>query len=115
MKDEKGYGKLARFMSENQHVIVKQYGNLAVRDLLYQQAEICQLEHEYDSIARKDAEEKDERQYYDRHWWFLEASKERGFHGEQWDCALKIRRRLGEYRMADSLFQKILLGHVWLY
>lgn len=95
----KGYTKLAGFMTEKHHTVVKKYQHLAVRDLLYLQAEICHLEHEYDLIAKRDECRDDERQYYDREWWYLENSKSRGFDSEQWAMALKIREKLREYCM----------------
>jgi hypothetical protein len=94
-----GYSKLAVFMAEKRHAMVRKYHHLAIRDLLYLQAEICYLEHEYDLISKRDASEKDERQYYNREWWFLENSKCRGFDGEQWAMAMKIREKLREYCM----------------
>jgi hypothetical protein len=94
-----GYTKLASFMAEKEHTFVRKYHHLAIRDLLYLQAEICNLEYEYDLIAKRDASVEDERQYYDREWWYLEKSKSRGFDGEQWEKALEIRSKLREYCM----------------
>jgi hypothetical protein len=92
-----GYTKLATFMVEKHHPILKKHQYLAVRDLLYLQAELCELEFKYDSIAKNDALEEDERQYYDRDWLHMETSQQRGFGGEQWAIALAIRQKLREY------------------
>jgi len=92
-----GYTKLATFMVEKHHPILKKHQSLAVRDLLYLQAELCELEFKYNSIAKKDSLEQDERQYYDRDWLHLETSQQRGFGGEQWTLALAIRHKLREY------------------
>jgi hypothetical protein len=94
-------------MAEKQHTILKKYHHLALRDLLYQQAELCHLEYEHDLIIEKDASQGDERQYYDREWWYLEQSRTRGFHGEQWQSALKIRHKLKEYCMMTTIFQTV--------
>jgi hypothetical protein len=92
-----GYTKLATFMVEKHHPILKKYQSLAVRDLLYLQAELSELEFRHNSIVKKDAFEEDERQYYDRDWIHLKTSHERGFGGEQWELALAIRQKLREY------------------
>jgi hypothetical protein len=92
-----GYTKLASFMIEKHHPILRKYRHLAVRDLLYLQAELCHLEYKYDSVAKKDAAVGDERQYYDRDWLHLEKSECRGFGGEQWTAAVEIRAKLREY------------------
>jgi hypothetical protein len=98
-----GYTKLATFMVEKHHPILKKHRSLAVRDLLYLQAELSELEFKYNSIAKKDALEEDERQYYDRDWLHLQTSQGRGFGGEQWTLALAIREKLREYCESASL------------
>jgi hypothetical protein len=97
-----GYTKLATFMTQQHHPILKKHQSLAVRDLLYLQAELCDLEFKYNSIAKKDCLEKDERQYYDRDWLHLATSKGRDFGGEQWALAIAIREKLREYCMSLS-------------
>lgn len=92
-----GYTKLATFMTEKHHPILKKYQHLATRDLLYLQAELCDLDFKFNSIAKKDALEADERQYYDRDWLHLQSSNQRGFGGEQWSVALATRAKLREY------------------
>ena len=96
----KGYEKLASFMAESP--ILKKYQRLAVRDLLYLQAELCELDYKYQSIAKKNAAERDERKWYAVDWVLLEASVTRGTggdYGEQWRIALTIREKLREYCM----------------
>jgi hypothetical protein len=97
-----GYTKLATFMTGKHHPILKKHQSLAVRDLLYLQAELCELEFKYNSVAKKDALEKDERQYYDLDWLHLETSQRRGFGGEQWVIAIAIREKLREYCVSIS-------------
>ena len=92
-----GYIKLATFMTQKHHTIVRKYEHLAVRDLLYLQAELCHLNAEYATICQRDASEQDERQYYNREWWHLRSSESRGFGGEQWILASEIRAKLREY------------------
>jgi hypothetical protein len=92
-----GYTKLASFMAEKDHTLIRKYQHLAVRDLLYLQAEICQLESEYELVAKRDSTASDDRRYYDRDWFQLESSQRRDLGGEQWRLALDIRLKLREY------------------
>ncbi|KAK6860689.1 hypothetical protein PG995_004325 [Apiospora arundinis] len=87
----KGYPKLAKFMVEHDYAMIKQFRQLAVRDLLYQQAEICELELEFTKQGVDDANAQDDRKYYDREWWFLSQGEARGTGGEQWKLAVRIR------------------------
>lgn len=95
----KGYPKLAKFMVEHDYAMIKQFRQLAVRDLLYQQAEICELELEFTKQGVDDANAQDDRKYYDREWWFLSQGEARGTGGEQWKLAVRIREKLREYCM----------------
>lgn len=97
------YSKLARFMSEKHRPILRRFQHLAARDLLYRQAEICHLEARYETIAKEDSMEDDERSIYNLDWMFLESSKARGFGGAQWDLAMQIRKAMAEYRQAHAL------------
>jgi hypothetical protein len=100
---EKGYDKLASFMEDSP--ILKKYQRLAVRDLLYLQAELCHLEYEYQSIAKKNEAPTDERRWYALDWVFLEDQHTRGNGGEQarqWAIAIAIREKLREYCMFTS-------------
>jgi hypothetical protein len=96
-----GYLKLAQFMSNKNYAIFKQFHHLAIRDLLYLQAELVHLDHEYELAAEADrdlgGQNQDERQYYSRGWWYLSNSEGRGYGGEQWKIALEIRSKLREY------------------
>jgi hypothetical protein len=64
--------------------------------------ELCELDYKYQSIAKKNAAERDERKWYAVDWVLLEASVTRGTggdYGEQWRIALTIREKLREYCM----------------
>ncbi|KUJ17056.1 uncharacterized protein LY89DRAFT_718744 [Mollisia scopiformis] len=102
-----GYTKLAKFMTQKHHPILRKFQHLATRDLLYLQAELCELDFKHDTIAKKDALETDERQYYGRDWQYLESSNQRGFGGEQWAVALATRAKLREYYAALSQYSQI--------
>lgn len=91
-----GYTELASFMS-NDHAVFKGFRTLAIRDLLYLQAELVHLEHKYNEIAKSDERQHDERRNYGGQWYLLNSSKSRGFGGQQWELALTIRDRLREY------------------
>jgi len=97
----KGYPKLAAFMSDKRHTILRKYEHLAVQDLLFQQAQICQLEYEFESASKKDASQGDERQYYNRHWLYLRGSgdPECAMASDQWTIALQVREKLKDYCM----------------
>jgi len=111
-----GYSKLACFMAEKNHAIFRQFHHLAIRDLLYMQAELAHLAHEYDNASEADQvageQDQDERQHYRREWWHLSNSEKRGFGGQQWEIALQIRSKLKEYCMLISSFDSN--QHLWL-
>lgn len=93
-----GYTKLATFMTEKHHPILKKHQSLAARDLLYLQAELCELEHQYDTIAKQEnTDTHSERTFYDKDWLHLATSSQRGLGGERWAVALAIREKLQEY------------------
>jgi hypothetical protein len=93
-----GYTKLSAFMIEKHYPILRKFQHLAARDLLYLQAELCELEHQYNEVAISDAADKEsERQYYDRDWFHMATSQARNFDGKQWQIALKTRDKLREY------------------
>lgn len=102
-----GYTKLAQFIADQQYAIIRKFQHLAARDLLYLQAELVQLEIEYSDAAQLDRECDDERKFYDREWWHLSNSKRRGFKGEQWDLALKIRAKLREYYQSAEQYSRV--------
>ncbi|KAK8121771.1 hypothetical protein PG984_010441 [Apiospora sp. TS-2023a] len=92
----RGYPKLADFMVEHDHVMLRQFRQLAVRDLLYLQAEICELEHDLIKQRADDANASGERQYYDCDWWRLHQGETRMTGGEQWKLVLQVRAKLQE-------------------
>ena len=84
-------------MVEHDYTILRQVRKLAVRDLLYMQAEICELEYGLRDQVILDANASDERRFYDREWWRLHQGKRRGFDGKQWKLVLRVRAKLREY------------------
>jgi hypothetical protein len=93
-----GYRKLATFMVEEDHPILRKYEQLAARDLLLLQAELSHLEHRYCLAEKNDSEQQDERALYNLDWELMHTSHLRGFNGEQWNISLEIRAKLREYR-----------------
>lgn len=93
----RGYRQLARFMVARGHVMLKQYRDLAVQDLLYLQAELCDLQYDHAQQALADSQQQDFRRVYDREWWHLQSDVSRGGDGKQWQLALQIRSKLREY------------------
>ncbi|KAK8133176.1 hypothetical protein PG999_001349 [Apiospora kogelbergensis] len=104
----RGYPKLAGFMVEHDYVMIRQFRQLAVQDLLYLQAEICELEHDLAKQGMIDANASDERRYYDREWWYLHQGESRGTGGEQWKLALRVRAKLREYYSAVQQYQSMI-------
>ncbi|KAH8591262.1 hypothetical protein B0O99DRAFT_675419 [Bisporella sp. PMI_857] len=102
-----GYSKLACFMAEENHPVLRKYQHVAVRDLLYLQAEICHLESRYALISKSNRGQKDKRQYYDRNWELLADPKERGFEGEQKAVAMELRFKIREYYDAMLQYSRI--------
>lgn len=92
-----GYTKLASFMTEKHHPILRKYQHLAVRDLLLLQAELCHLDCKYNAIVRGNVVAEDERKLYDRDWLLMHTAPTRGYSAEQWEVALTTREKLREY------------------
>jgi hypothetical protein len=92
-----GYTKLASFMADEQYEILKLFRSTALRDLLFLQAELIQLEEEYAAIGEVDRNTDGENRLYDRNWRLLSTSESRNFGGHQWQKALEIRAKLREY------------------
>lgn len=102
---------LSEYMAKHQHAIFRSYRSLAARDLLFMQAEIFQLETQYEKIAKEDKSSNSERQFYDRAWSMLSTGETRssrstdiekiydeiGGSGKQWALALEIREKLKNY------------------
>lgn len=92
-----GYDKLANFMATSHYTIFRKFRQSAIRDLLYLQAEISELEKEYAESAQRDREAEGARALYDGNWHLLSISKSQNLGGVQWDKALQIRKKLREY------------------
>ncbi len=92
-----GYPKLARFMAERDHVMFKQFRELAILDILYLQAELCDIRGRLRAKAVQDANQADDRQYFDRDWWQMRHSAELGLDGQQYQLTLEMRKKLREY------------------
>jgi hypothetical protein len=97
MPESTGYDKLAYFMVNEQYTIFRQFKSSASRDLLFLQAELAHLEEEFVALSGRDKVVEGEEELYDRNWYLLSTSKNRGCGGEQWEKALQIRMKLREY------------------
>lgn len=78
-------------MVDERYVVLRQFKVLAIRDLLFLQAEIAQLEGEFQAVQARDRGSEGEEMLYDRNWYMLSTSKNRDCSGEQWSKALEIR------------------------
>lgn len=106
-----GYTLLSHFMSKHEYGVFRLFQPLAARDLLFMQAELAHLDHEYKLLEKQDRAQSDdtERHWYDRNWRLLSTAGERPAHvdvekgcavgssGKQWEKALEIRSKLKDY------------------
>ncbi|OTA98216.1 hypothetical protein M426DRAFT_259609 [Hypoxylon sp. CI-4A] len=93
-------------MTRQNHVIIKQFRELAARDLLYLQAELCDLQYYLNQQSRNDANSpNEERLYSDRDWYHLRHAT--GDDGRQWNLVLRIREKLREYYSAIQQYQNV--------
>lgn len=95
----KGYPFLAHFWSQTQTGMARKFKRLAALNILYLQAELSHLERELERQRRRDLETgRREREDCDWNWLLLsEPALHRG--SRQWEVALEIREKLGEYCM----------------
>ncbi|KAF8865145.1 hypothetical protein BDZ45DRAFT_721289 [Acephala macrosclerotiorum] len=108
MSSSTGYHKLSSFMVDANYTIFRQFKILANRDLLYLQAELAQLEDQFEVIQDQDRASGGEQEFYDRNWPLLNSSKQRGHDSEQLRKALEIRMKLKEYYECASRYAAIL-------
>ena len=79
--------------------VIRRFGSLNARNILYLQAELTALELKLDKCAKADADSgHEDRKIYDRDWQTLSESlhSEAG-NPEQWKTILSIRTVLKEY------------------
>lgn len=102
-----GYSRLAALMGENPETAVfKRFASLNALNLLYMQAELVDLENSLQRQAKADAESGHfERSLYARDWQTLRDSTTAEYgDSTQWNTALKLREKLGEYsELHDAL------------
>ena len=93
-----GYPKLAHKMGIlPEQAIFRQFSALNAESLLYQQAELMQLEKDLRAVQREDNEDSDPfKKRYAVDWYWLNESVSEG-KGKQWELFLKIRAKLREY------------------
>ncbi len=91
-----GYNKLATLMGEERtdghFLIFQKFESISAQNLLYLQAEICNLKETFDKIAEIDSEDP-EKQIFTQDWEALSSSPDSG----QWKKWLELRRKLNEY------------------
>jgi hypothetical protein len=99
-----GYAQIAGFMSDaSEMAIFRRFGTLSLQNLLYQQAELVELENELAQLANEEREPgHPNRPYYRTDWWFLSRSQDYG-DGKQWKKVLEIRAKLKEYCESHSV------------
>lgn len=95
-----GYEKVAQLMHYRPELaIVRSFSELNLRNILYLQAELTQLEHELRLTTNADILSNDAvRQYHARHWPLLSDSQNLG-NNAQIKKILEVREKLGEYSM----------------
>src|SRR6266496_3111738 len=93
-----GYTRVARLMGNHHEMAVfRGFQVLSFQNLLYQQAELIELEAELQALALADkSSDHPSRMLYEKHWRLLSRSAGDG-NGEQWQKVLQIRAKLREY------------------
>lgn len=98
----KGYHYLARFFSQTQMGLARQFNQLATLNILYLQAELCDLENQLVEQRRRDADSGD-RQRVDIDWsWLLLSEPALNNGSRQWGIMLEIREKLEKYCMTAN-------------
>lgn len=94
-----GYTHLAQTMTQTQLGMVRKYKELSLLNLLYLQAEIHQLQTDWEYQVAADArpEADPRRRQWDYHWWAMVDGEAQGLGGQRWEAWLKLRERLYEY------------------
>lgn len=92
-----GYAKLAALMGAHPDVLfLRRFGALNAQNLLYLQAELVQLEHEFRECSSENESSADNhRRNFSKDWFTLAHSD--GGHEKQWILMLRIRQKLKEY------------------
>lgn len=92
-----GYAKLASLMGAHPDVVfLRRFGVLSAQNLLYLQAELVQLEHEFRECSRENERSGDlDRVTFAKDWFTLAHAD--GGNGMQWSIMLRIRQKLKEY------------------
>ena len=103
-----GYAKLSSLMGAYPEVaILRRFGALNARNLLYLQAELLALETDLGAYETED-ESRPERADFARDWYTLSQSAiANDESGDQWRTVLKIRESLKQYSPLSSLLEKI--------
>ncbi|KAE9374805.1 hypothetical protein N431DRAFT_557033 [Stipitochalara longipes BDJ] len=96
-----GYAQTALLMHRNSETaIFRQFSTLSIKNLLYLQAELVELEYGLSQLAEQDKRsDHPNAQYYTRDWWYLRHSARDG-DAAQWQKVLEIREKLKEYHVA---------------
>ncbi|MCJ1435314.1 hypothetical protein MMC27_004686 [Xylographa pallens] len=102
-----GYTKLGAYMgSLPRCAIFRRFGALGMQNLLYLQAELVDLELQFQKCSRENRQSEDpEKAYFDTDWYTL--AQHNDGNEMQWILALRIREKLKEY--GDALIQQSLL------
>ena len=92
----KGYAKIASLMGKHPEVaMVRQFGALNVQNILYLQAELVALEHDFRKLeAANDVQQEG---HLSLDWDALMSADKDDGSDAQWNMALRIRAKLKEY------------------
>lgn len=96
----KGYAKIASLMGKYPEVaMVRQFGALNVQNILYLQAELVTLEHDFRKLeAANDIQQEG---HFSLDWDALMSADKDDGSDAQWNMALRIRAKLKEYSCAS--------------
>ena len=97
-----GYHKLARLMARDPPLaIFRRFSKLNILNVLYLQAELAELEEDWEKTALRDEESSDGTDIYSRNWFKLATAK-----GEKslcWTKFLVLRAKLDEYGQEEVI------------
>ena len=107
-QNAEGYDRLAQFMGTfPENAVFRRFGTLAAEDLLYRQAELCELESTLRKYQKADKMSgQADRERYAFYWELLGNSTDEdaaeGNDGSQLETIMEIRKKLEEYRTGFS-------------
>ncbi|XDG03573.1 hypothetical protein ABKA04_003188 [Annulohypoxylon sp. FPYF3050] len=102
--DKKGYSKIASFMQDHpEDTIVRRFAALNLQNILYLQAEVINLQRDYDKLeADNNSSVEDDRRNFAFDWYTLAHIHDTPGSDKQWEKWQQLRKALKEYSQFAS-------------